>query len=340
MTTPADMLASADWLPINYDAAGDRVLFCEIGREKRRELTFLANHQPGPGSPAVWLTGEEIRAADLQTGPIHFIFHTAFCRSTLLVKAFDMPGVAMGYSEPGILNDLADALAKQGSGAEKMVGPIIDLLARPMAPGEAVIVKPSNIANRIMPYVMQARSGTHALMLYGALPKFLGSVAKKGMEGRVWSRRLYLHNADYIALDIGLDARKMYELTDLQVTGLAWLLHQLHFLTMLNRPEFASRLATIEADAFNDNRAETILAAGRLFGLDIEETAAQDVAGGALFATHAKLGTDFAQTIAEEEEAAASAVTDHEIGLVDKWIGQIARMTGAQVPAAKPLLAG
>ena len=57
------------------------------------------------------ITTEEGRAAVLAArgtdAPIHFIFHSAFCLSSVLARAFDMPGTSMGLKEPMLFNDLA-----------------------------------------------------------------------------------------------------------------------------------------------------------------------------------------------------------------------------------------
>ena len=42
--------------------------------------------------------------------PPQYIFHSAFAASTLLARALDVPGVAMGLKEPAILNELAEAM--------------------------------------------------------------------------------------------------------------------------------------------------------------------------------------------------------------------------------------
>lgn len=328
------ILADAAWLPMRFDYEAGRVLFARVSRATHRSMPFIANHRPGASDETTWIDAAALRNADIETGGLHFVFHTAFCRSTLLAKALDLPGTAMGYSEPGILNDLAIACARQ-KGSD-MVRPIVDLLSRPHGPGEAVVVKPSNHANRILPLLMQARSDARALLLYGSLGAFLWSIAKKGLAGRVWARRLFVEIGEYAPLDIGMSPREMFELTDLHLAALAWLLHQRHFALLLQSP-LGARMATLEADKFNENRARTLNALGDFYGLAIGEEAAEAVASGPVFQRHSKSGSDHAETVARETEAAASPVMEADIAFVEEWTGKIAAQTGLTIPVAKPL---
>ena len=335
MTNAAEITQDPVWLPLRYDAGGDRVLFVRLDRDSRRDHTFLADYRPGENDVKQWVAGADIRAAKIEAAPIHFIFHSAFCRSTLLVKAFEIPGRSAGFSEPGILNDLAAACAQ--GGGQKMIGPIVDLLARPWGPGETVIVKPSNVANQLLPLILAERPAIRAVILSSRLPKFLDSIARKGLEGRIWSRRLYLHNNDYISLDLGLDSRQMYELSDLQVAALAWLLHRRHFAMALASPA-GERMRTLDADTFNSARDETIAATAGFFDIALSDEQVHAIAAGPVFERHSKYGTDFAETVATEAAAAVSTVTEAEIGYVAQWIDQIVAGFRLSMPESNSLL--
>jgi hypothetical protein len=66
----------------------------------------------------------------------------------------------------------------------------LTLLARPFAPGEAIIIKPSNVVNGFAPAMMSLRPQSKALLLRAPLPVFLKSVAKKGMWGPLFGRMI------------------------------------------------------------------------------------------------------------------------------------------------------
>ena len=71
-----------------------------------RRGAFATDDYLGKEDQPVVIGREEAAALLGAQAPIHFIFHSAFCASTMLVRALDVPGSAMGISEPVILNDM------------------------------------------------------------------------------------------------------------------------------------------------------------------------------------------------------------------------------------------
>jgi hypothetical protein len=128
----------------------------------------------------------------------------------------------------------------------------------------------------------------------------------------------------------------MHELTDLQVAGLAWLMHQLHFAALIDRfpPQ---QLATLASDTIASEPARTIAAVANHFGIAFDMERAEVVAAGALFARHAKLGTDYSSTVAQENAAALSPVILEDIEMTRVWIGHIADQARLELPVSRPL---
>jgi len=301
----------------------------------REKLTFLADYQPATESDGRWIAAEQLRAVPIAAQRWNFIFHSAFARSTLLVKAFDQPDVSVGLSEPGILNDLAAAFRSPAARAALL--PIVDLLARPHCAGGSVVIKPSNAANALIGTLLSARPLSRAILLSGTLSGFLASVAKKGLMGRRWARRLHLLIGSYAPLDLGLSPAEMHELTDLQVAGLAWLLHQRHFSALLDQfpPQ---QLATLASDTIEAEPARTMVAVAGHFEIPFDLERAEAVASGPSFVRHAKLGTDYKSTVATEEAAVLSPVISEEIAMTSVWIGHIADQAGLRLPVSRPLI--
>ena len=330
--SPSASVIAADpaWLPHRIDWAAKRMQFLKLERETLGEPGFLADRKPAGPQAEAWLSLDRVAAMNPESGPLHFVFHTAFCRSTLLTRALDRPGTVASLNEPHILAALAGAGVAQGRPGAPLLGPVLKLLSRTFPGEDAVVVKPTNHANALIPATLSALPESRAILMTNPLPSFLAAVIRKGMMGRRWGRMLYLEIQSYAGLDLGMDAREQFAMTDLQAAALAWLLAQRWFAMQQDR--FGERLAVLDGDRFALEKAHTLTRAAAHFGFELEQSAAQDIADGPLFASHAKSGEDFAAKDAADEARSSSAVTKEEIAQVGEWIGMIARQLNLQVP--------
>jgi hypothetical protein len=332
------VLADPRWLPSRWDATRAAISFAYLPRESRRELTFLADEyleQADPPLATVELSALRAAAVASHRAP-GFIFHSAFSASTLLARSLDAPGVASALQEPQILNDLADA-ARQGNLPGGLLRTVLSVLARPFD-DEAVVIKPSNVVNLIAAAIMDMEPRAHAIFLFAPLPRFLRSVSDKGLWGRRWARRLQAMLVGDTGIDFGLAPADLFELTDLQVAALAWLMHQAQKLSLVQR--FDARVRLLDSETFLARRVETLAAAGAHFGLALDDGQARQIAEGPVFRTHSKeLGraVDPEQPLATREPI---AVIDEEIAMVVTWARALADHAGLSIqsPAQALLL--
>lgn len=339
MTDVSTLARDPEWLPHRIDPSAGTLQFLRIPRAAMSAPQFLAERTPETPADEASLPLESLRDLQAEPGPLHFIFHTAFCRSTLLVRALDIPGIATGQSEPGILISLTN----MGEPGLALVRPMLDLLARPHrhergGAEAAVVVKPTNHSNRLIPALLDARPDANAVLMTNPLPSFLAAVVRKGMMGRRWGRQLYLEMMGYAGVDLGMDGREQFSMTDLQAAGLAWFLNQRYFAMLLDR--YPGRLRTLDGDVFNTRRTETLAAVAQLFDLPLDAARAAEVVEGPVFARHSKRGGDFTATEARDSERAQSPLVEEEIAQVAQWIGLIAEQAGLAVPVTgrAPLL--
>ena len=332
MTEIAEILSDPRWLPHTFDPARGTFGFIRIPRARLSDNGFLADAKSEPGSVPVEIPMNQIAAAALPRGAVHFIFHTAFCRSTLLVRALEIPGVSAGLSEPGILARLVG----KGDAGMRAVAPAVGLLGRPWGNEEAVLIKPTNHGNVLIPALMQARPDAKAVLMTNPLPSFLAAVVRKGMMGRRWARTLYLEMMGYAGMDLGLDAREQFAMTDLQAGALAWFLNQ-RYLDALAR-QFGDRVRVLDGDVFGAEPAKVLEAVGRFTGVAIDAERAAAIASGPVFTKDAKTGLDYAEKSARDAAATQSAVVEDEIAKLGEWIGAIAQQAGVQVPMRQTLI--
>ena len=329
MTDAATIAADPQWIPHALDMEDGRMQFLRTSRERLSATGFLGDLTPEEADGEAWLPFSQLDAMQIAAGPLHFIFHTAFCRSTLLARAMNIEGVSIGMTEPRILTQLAGAGDIGGS----LVKPVCNLLSRPWATGEAVFVKPTNHANMLIPALLSARPDAKAVLMTNPLESFLRSLDKRALMGRRWGRQLYLEVMGYAGIDLGMDGREQFSMTDLQAAGLAWFLSQRLIGGMMGSND-AARLCVLDGDRFDADRAATLLAVAQFTSLDLAEDTAQEIANGPLFARHSKLGGEFSEAA---DKPAVSASFQQEVEQVEQWIKMIAQQAGVTVPAAQTL---
>lgn len=326
------------WLAHRYDPVSDKVHFVRVTREDHRAATFLTDeYVKGRDRPEV-IARPAAHAAAGAPAPIHFIFHSAYCCSTLLARALDIPGVAMGLKEPVILNDLSGWKHRGGSPARiaEVLDSAMSLLARPFAPGEAAIVKPSNLINPFAPTMLAMRPEARALLLYAPLRLYLGSIARKGMWGRLWVRDLFVKIGRDGLTDYGFSAEDVFRQTDLQIAAIGWLAqHRLFARLAEQHPE---RVRTLDSEVLLARPAESLAALSALYGLGLDAPKIAAIAGGDAFTRHSKGGGDFDRAARQAEQRDAAVVHAEEVDKVAIWAETVAASAGQSLILPAPLL--
>ncbi|WP_455221857.1 hypothetical protein [Kaarinaea lacus] len=112
--------------------------------------------------------------------PTSFIFHTAFCGSTLMSQALDALFHSLPLREPEVLGNL---LVYQRSNTENnadhnWVDQVLRLLSRPYVKNESVVVKANDYANPLMRTLTDTNYSIPMLFMYTPLSEFLAGCLK------------------------------------------------------------------------------------------------------------------------------------------------------------------
>jgi hypothetical protein len=335
----AQIAGDPSWFPHRYDPAEDAFHLVRLDRAAHRQASFLTERYfPNDARPLV-LGRRELTAHAPPPAALHFVFHSAFCCSTLVTRLFDLPGMMFTLREPMVLQDVI-ALRRTGAAPERVASVLADslaLLARPFTPGEAVLVKPSNLLNTLIDAVLQQRPGARALLLHAPLGTFLTSVARQGLWGRTGVRELMIALCKDGASPFGFDGTALMKQTDLQVAALGWLMQQGLFAQIALR--FGrTRVASLDSETLLARPANAIAALARLFDLPLDMAQANTIAGGEALRRHSKSGAAFdPQARAAAYDDAAAAHGD-EIEKVAIWAETVAASARLELTLPAPLL--
>ncbi|WP_432768828.1 MAG: hypothetical protein HEQ22_15910 [Sphingopyxis sp.] len=330
------IVRDAEWLAHRYDPGHDAVHFRRVARERRATVPFLTDLHLGEEESPVIVRRADCRGArEDPSPPLHFLFHSAYCASTMLAQLLDQPGVATSLSEPVLLNDMVGWRRRGAVPGDhaRVMDDALALLGRGFAPGEAVVVKPSNIFNPLARGALTLRPEARAILLYAPLRAFLLSVGRKGMWCRLWCRELL---EGYLAdgfVGLGFEPRDYFRQSDLQVAAIGWLAQQQAFVALLAwAPD---RIATLDSETLTADPVAAARAAMVHLGLaaDPETLAAHPALG-----RNSKSGANFTPGERQRDLAAAEAAYGEEIEQVVGWAEVVADQAGIVLTLPQQLL--
>lgn len=335
--TLADLIGNPAWLAHRYDPGHDAFHFRWVDRARHAATTFLTEEALADATGPVPVARGDTQPAT--AAPLHFIFHSAYCCSTMLARAFDAPGVSMALKEPLLLNDMVGWRRRGGEPAR--VAEVLDralaLLARPFGTGEAVVVKPSNVVNALAPVMLAMRPNARALLLHAPLPAYLRSIAKKDMWGRLWVRELLIGQLRDGLVDMGFDGEGYLALTDLQVAAVGWLAQHALFARIVARYG-PTRVATLDSETLLARPREAMAALVQLYGLSVAPEGIDAIVAGPAFTRHSKLDAAFGAAERAAEHRDAADLHRDEIAKVVVWAEATARAANIPLTLAAPLI--
>jgi hypothetical protein len=327
------------WLAHRYDDRQNAFHFVHAPRHVHREVIFLSDEYLPADIGRRVVPRDQALAEPMEEAPLHFIFHSGFCCSTLLARAFDLEGISMGLKEPVIMQDVV-GYAHRGANAPQLGQALADalkLLARPFAPEEAMIAKPSCIVNGLAEGILGMRPESRAVLLHAPLRVFLASIARKGITGRLWGRELFIGLRKLDLIHLGFDDEQHFGQTDLQIAAMGWLAQQVIFERIARRfgPD---RVRSIDSETLMDQPGEALQSLVSLFELPLEAGKVAEIVEGPVFGRHSKFDKAFdaKQRLADRERS--EAVHADEIDKVVIWTEQVAQAIGASTKLSGALL--
>lgn len=326
-----DTIADPRWFPLRFDVDSEQYQFAFIPAEVHRELAFLRDAKP---SEIRTLSRAAVSSTDMDSAPLHLILHSGLGGSTFVARALAQPSVAVPLQEPPILTDVI-AYKRKTSMAQmnRLLAEVTQLLARPFAPGEAVICKLSGIGNGLAQAIASDRPTSKLLCLQNPLEQLLSSFAARGISGRMAGRQLLLgiRNSGMMAFE--MTDKQLLDHTDFQLAALAWLSIQ-KMMFAAAQSVGPDRAASITSDQLMRDSAVAVGAVSAHFGLDLDVDGC--VAKG-IFNRHVKTAKPFDPQRRAELLAESREVHSREIDPVVSWARRVAETTGIPWDLLYPL---
>lgn len=318
------VVKDAAWLAHRYDPEHDAFHYRRVERARHAEVPFLTDEYLGVEERPVIVARGDASALAPPAAPLHFIFHSAYCASTMLVRALDVPGSAMGLSEPVLINDMVGWRRRGADPRQhgRVLDDALNQLARPFGRGEAVVIKPSNVFNGLAAGALTLRPTARAVLLTAPLREFLLSVARKGLWCRLWARELLQGYLQEGLVNLGFEPSDYFRQSDLQVAAVGWLAQQALF-ERLAAQFGPDRVATLDSETLTRQPAATVARVARHLGLGNA-----DYAGHPALVRNSKSGDPFGAGERQADQEQARRAYGEEIDQVAIWAEAVAAAAG------------
>ncbi len=324
MPSPEELAVGPEYLLQELDLSRGECGFLRVEPGAIRASAFLDHRLKSGPRDSIRAPVEamsRLRQAAAASGdglPTNYIFHTAFCCSTLISRSLDLEGACTGLREPGVLMQMANAKRTAAPGWRDALDTALFLLAKCRGPGEAMLIKPTNAANNLAEEVLAMPRTGGVLLLHSSLKYFLASILKKGEAGRAFVRQLFAIQRMDSERTRALDPEALSRLTDLQIAAFTWYAQMDGYLRLLERhPQ--RRIATLDCDVFLAGPLETLVKLAAFFGIPADRERLAQVVSGPVFAKSSKNAADDYdaavreaefRAVVEENQEALEAVMD------------------------------
>lgn len=316
------------WFPIDLDRETGAIRFADIGdgRPNWRDFLDIAAGDKVPVEKSLAAADAfKFVSQDHETARVNFIWHTAYCCSTAIATALDVPGRNLSLFEPQILISVAQARRQADRMRRGDISWLSDavfrLMSRPYADG-AVTIKPSPVSNYLATDAA-AKTRGKMLFLYSDCRSFLMASMRYGENRRRTVRHLFQEIRHDGAASDRWTAESVAGLTDLEIAGLTWQLQIARFAEFLKR--LGPRAASLDCQVFLAHPKETVAAIWRFLELPGKPEESELFQDAEFLHRHAKYpGEIFAPEM---------RLNEHPDPLVSDEIDRIAEASCALLPA-------
>lgn len=310
------VLLNPDYYLYGINLEASALEFFKVNAEEFRASSFMDKRLNLQATDRVLVDIAEARAVReqyLRSHPgrmLNYLFHTAFCGSTLLAKCLDRPRHCITFREPQVLMQLANlkrsrqAVPAPAVNFPELLELVLFFLACSANDGENVVFKPMNSANNLLDDILASPGTGGVVLLYSDLENFLLAILRGGEVRRGFARRLFQLVRSDTPQFANLPLSEVAALTDLQMAVLVWQVHMEQYRAALARHPRMD-VKTLDCKTFYSEPEETLVRLGQQFGCALDRQAAKTITQGPLFRTHSKdshLAYDAAQRATQDDE--------------------------------------
>ncbi len=284
-----DIFESPELYLQSFDIGQNTMTFTPMTKETYRSTSFLDEriHPAQSVDARVDMNDfiDTFEDARPTPRPLGFIFHTAYCCSTLLARCVQELEDTLVLKEPVPLRTLSEGwFDSTKASACRRMRDILGVLFSRRFGAEAVVVKATSVCNNIMPELLEMHEKTRAIFIYSSLEESIASFLKSP-ERRQEAREFLISMKNLLPQDVTLE--DCQRLIDASVVAVLWVL-QVGLYCELASTRFSGRLVALNCNQLLADPVGAVLLTAKHLGIESSRSAVEDVISGSAFAMHAK----------------------------------------------------
>jgi len=257
-----------DLFPVRIDFADNKAWLVKMSPRWYRESVFLDPARI-KGTIVVeadlnWLTQT---CDNFEWQPVSFIFHTAFCGSTLMSQSLDVLFQSLPLREPEALGNLLVYLRSNPeiNAVKDTADMVLKLLSRRYAADEPVVVKANDYANPLMNLLSGSHYSMPMLFMYTPLNEFLAGCLK-AKNRLAWIRQRYQSIASIATQKLDLSPETQIDDDAYgKMAAVYWSYNIALYLDVLQRTGLPVR--SLDFNQMQERPLDAVMEAGAFFGL-------------------------------------------------------------------------
>ena len=340
-----EIAASPRFYPaeLKIDDHPPTISFVEVGRDTYRRSSFLDHRMHRePGQKTILCDARQFldRYQGANASHVGFIFHVAFCCSTLLARYLELLPGTFVLKEPFIPTQLAELNrapwpSERGLTSEEATRLCVRLMARTFEPHDQVIAKLADQCNAIAGALMASSEARKAVFLGLELRSFLLAGLKTDQR-RIWVRRRAELAAQDVAPSLLADTDPK-TLDDAQACAYLWMANGV-LLQKLIAEVGRNRLLVVDGETISDNPDHAVREIAEWLGLSSSESELRTAISDQTTSRYSKdPSQEFSREHRQTDLAAVYSKFGSEVESGLRWAAEIAPRLGLD-PASGTML--
>jgi len=277
MNAHSSIFSSPDIFPEKIDLPGRKLHCCHMTAGSYEQSPFLDHRiiRSDTGTK-IYDIGKLLSLMPDITPPVtHYVYHNAFCCSTLFSRCLNAARHTMILREPNVLMEVASFYRFRGTSLLPDLDPqvindlfrlVSTLMSRRYPHYNDVIIKPSDACNNLMARLLNLNPHNKCILMYSDLERFLVAILKLPQR-KEWIKL----RANELFTDEINNREKLpvfsRSLDSPQVAAYVWVLHMKKMRGLIK--EIGSgRVCSLNSEHFMSSQTETIAASLRFLGIE------------------------------------------------------------------------